>query len=76
MTTEHAIPATLADQIAAFNEALAGRAPAEVLAIHDREIAALVRSGIAASGLRAGVLAPEFTLPNVDGRPVTLSALL
>ena len=47
-----------------------------MLATFDREIEALVRSGIAASGLRAGVLAPDFTLPNVDGRPVTLYALL
>ena len=76
MTPERAAPTTLADQIAAFNEVLAGRAPAAALATFDREIAALVRSGIAASGLHKGALAPEFTLPNVDGRPVTLSTLL
>ena len=76
MTPDQATPTTLADQIAAFNEALAGQAPAAVLATYDREIAALVHSGIAASGLHKGALAPDFTLPNVAGRPVTLSALL
>ena len=76
MITKQATPTTLADQIAALNEELAGKAPAEVLATFGREIAALVRSGIAASGLHEGTPAPDFTLPNVDGRPVTLSALL
>src|SRR5438270_7257702 len=76
MTTEQATNTTLAHQIAALNEELTGTAPAQVLATFGREIAALVRSGIAASGLYEGTPAPDFTLPNVDGRPVTLSALL
>jgi peroxiredoxin len=76
MTTEHATSTTLADQIAALEEALASQAPAAVLATYGREIEALVRSGIAASSLHEGALAPDFTLRNVDGRPVTLSALL
>jgi peroxiredoxin len=76
VTTDQPTHTTLADQIAALNEALASQAPAEVLATFDREIAALVRSGSAASGLHAGALAPDFTLPNVDGHPVTLSAVL
>ncbi len=76
MTTERATPTTLADQIAAFKAALASQAPAEVLATYNQEIEALVRSGIDASGLQDGALAPDFTLPNVDGRPVTLSTLL
>jgi peroxiredoxin len=76
MTTEQATPTALANQITALNETLASQVPAEVLATFDREIAALVRSGIAAFGLHEGAPAPDFTLPNVDGRPVTLSALL
>jgi peroxiredoxin len=76
MITEHTTPTTLADQIAALNEALAGQVPADVLATFGGEIAALVRSGIAASSLHEGMLAPDFTLPDVDGQPVTLSALL
>jgi hypothetical protein len=76
MATEHATAAILADQIAALKETLSGQAPAEVLTAYDREIVALVRSGLAASGLHEGALAPDLTLPNVDDRPVTLSALL
>jgi peroxiredoxin len=76
MISEHTTPTTLADQIAAFNAALASQAPAEVLALFGGEIAALVHSGSAASGLQAGAFAPDFTLPNVDGRPITLSTLL
>jgi peroxiredoxin len=76
MITKQATNTTLADQIAALNEELAGQAPAEMLATFGREIAALVRSGIATSSLHEGTLAPDFTLPNVDGQPVTLSALL
>ena len=76
MTTEQLTTTTLADKIAALNEDLAGQLPAEVLATFGREIEALARSGIAASGLREGTLAPDFTLPDVHGRAVTLSALL
>lgn len=75
MTTEQVIPATLADQITAFKVALATQAP-EVAGMFDREIEALVRSGIDASGLKVGAPAPDFTLPNVDGNAVTLSVLL
>jgi hypothetical protein len=76
MTTEQATPTTPADQIAALEEALACEAPAAVLATYGREIEALVRSGMAASGLPEGALAPDFTLSNVDGRQFTLPALL
>jgi len=76
MITEHITPNTLADQIAGLNEALAGQVPAEILTTFGGEIAALVRSGIGASSLHEGMSAPDFTLPNVDGQPVTLSALL
>jgi len=76
MSTRHAVSATLADQIAAYRSELAKREPAERLALLDAEAATLVRSGIADSGLREGTLAPDFTLPDVDGRPITLSALL
>src|SRR5207248_6937010 len=76
MTTEQVTTTTLADQIVALNDDLARQLPAEVLATFGREIEALARSGIAASGLREGTLAPDFTLPDVHGRAVTLSALL
>jgi len=76
MTTERPTPAVLADQIAAIEEVLARQAPATLLATFGQEIEALVRSGIAASGLHEGAHAPDFTLFNVEGRPVTLSTLL
>src|SRR5207253_1224408 len=76
MTTEQVATTTLADQIAALNDHLGRQVPVEVLATFGREIEALARSGIAASGLREGTLAPDFTLPDVHGRAVTLSALL
>ena len=76
MTTEQVTTTTLADQIVALNDDLARQLPAEVLATFGREIEALARSGIAVSGLREGALAPDFTLPDVHGRAVTLSALL
>jgi len=76
MTTEEITTTTLGDQIAALNDDLARQAPPEVLATFGREIEALARSGIAASGLREGAVAPEFTLPDVHGQPVALSDLL
>jgi peroxiredoxin len=76
MTTEQATPSTLAEQIAAFKAVLASQAPAEVLNTYNQEIEALVRSGIDAPSLKEGAVAPDFTLPNVDSRPVTLSTLL
>jgi peroxiredoxin len=75
MSTEQATP-TLADQLASYTAGLATQAPPEIVATFDREIESLVRSGIAAHALKQGAQAPDFTLPNVDGRPVTLSALL
>jgi peroxiredoxin len=55
---------------------MVGQAPAELLAIYNQENEALVRSGIAASGLQQGAFAPDFTLPNVDGQQIALSTLL
>ena len=76
MTTEQIATTSLRDQIAVLNDDLARQLPAEVLATFAGEIEALARSGIAVSGLREGTLAPDFTLPDVHGRAVTLSALL
>ena len=69
-------PSFLADQIASFNEALVGQVPAEVLTTYGREIEALVSSGISASSLHEGAQAPDFSLPNIDRKIITLSALL
>ncbi len=76
MPAEQASPTSLTDQITAFQSDLAGKAPEEVLALYRREADALVRSGIASSGLKEGAPAPDFTLPNFDGQSITLSTLL
>jgi len=76
MTTDQVATTTLADQIASLNDDLGRQVPAEVLATFGHEIEALARSRIAGSGLREGTRAPDFTLPDVHGRAVTLSALL
>ena len=76
MTTEQRTPSTLADQIAAFKVNMAANVPAEMVAFFNKEIEALARTGIDANALREGTIAPDFTLPNVDGQPVILADLL
>ncbi len=49
--------------------------PAAVEALH-RSVEELIASGAADRALKAGDVAPEFTLPDPDGRPVSSKALL
>jgi peroxiredoxin len=49
--------------------------PAAVEALH-RSVNELIASGAQNQALKAGDFAPEFTLPNVDGSPVSSKALL
>jgi peroxiredoxin len=49
--------------------------PAAVEALH-RSVNELIASGAQNQALKAGDLAPEFTLPDVDGNPVSSKALL
>ncbi len=55
-----------------------GQAPAQPSpkAIMDQATADLVKSGLADRAIHQGQKAPDFTLPDAHGRPVTLSALL
>lgn len=55
---------------------MAGRRPPEALAAFADNIAVLVASGIAERALQVGDRAPDFTLPDTLGRPVTLSRLI
>lgn len=55
---------------------LARQVPADVLTRLNAEIEAMVRSNAGAQALHAGSLAPDFTLPDAHGRPVSLAALL
>ncbi len=72
------IPAetTLKDSIDTFMQGVAKHAPPEVLTGLGAEIKKLVESGIARQALQVGAKAPDFTLPDAHGKPVTLSALL
>ena len=45
-------------------------------AILQRATEQLIRSGLAGRALKEGQPAPDFTLPDAQGKPVTLSALL
>ena len=75
-TTEGEISVTLREQIEAFQKQMAGRRSPEVAAAFAESIAALHASGIAERALKVGDRAPDFTLPNALGSPVTLSRLL
>lgn len=55
---------------------LALKPSAEVLAIMHRATAALIASGQAERALKAGELAPDFTLNDQDGNPVSARHLL
>jgi peroxiredoxin len=68
--------ATLKDSIDTFMQGVSKQAPPEVLAGLAAEIKKLAESGIARHALQVGAKAPDFTLPDAHGKPVTLSALL
>ena len=74
MTTSN--HATLQQQIETLQDQLAEQLPAEVLAQLSKSITTLVQTGIAQQSVKVGERAPDFTLPDVFGKPVTLSELL
>lgn len=51
-------------------------APKPVVEVLHRAIDELIASGTQVKALKAGDVAPEFTLPDADGRPVSSKALL
>src|SRR5438045_3882539 len=66
----------LGDRVAAFDAELAKQAPAEVLTAVVSEIDGVVRSGAGAKAPRAGATAPSFTLPDAEGKQVSLDSVL
>jgi hypothetical protein len=50
--------------------------PSDKLAVMDRAVEDLVRSGLTAACLNEGDTAPDFILPNAAGKPVSLQELL
>ncbi len=75
-TSNQATHATLQQQIETLQAQLAEQLPAEVLAELSKSITTLVQTGIAHQSVKVGERAPDFTLPDAEGSPVTLSELL
>jgi peroxiredoxin len=51
-------------------------APKPVVAVLHRAIDELIASGAQVKALKAGDIAPEFTLPDADGKPISSKAML
>jgi len=66
---------TLQETLDAMREASKTRVPPEVRAVMQRGIADLRASGIMSRIAQVGQTAPDFTLPNAGGQPVSLTEL-
>jgi hypothetical protein len=66
---------SLEEKLAAVREGAAKRIPPERLAIMHRATDNLRNSGAMDRVIKAGAPAPDFTLNDQNGNPVTLSAL-
>jgi len=65
----------LQEKLDALREMSRTRIPPEARAVMERSVADLRASGIMDRVARAGQSAPPFTLPNADGRAVSLAEL-
>ncbi len=65
----------LEEKLAATREASAKRLPAELRAIMEGATAQLRVSGILDGVIKPGAVAPDFTLDDQHGMPVSLAAL-
>ena len=66
---------TLEEKLAAIREMAKTRQPPEVRAVMHQAIEDLRASGITDRIAKVGAPAPDFTLPNATGQPVSLAAL-
>jgi hypothetical protein len=66
----------LQEKLDAIREMSKTRIPPEARAIMERSIDDLRASGIMSRVARVGQPAPDFTLPDAEGRPASLKALL
>ena len=66
---------TLEEKLATIREMAKTRQPPEVRAVMHRAVEDLRASGITDRIAKVGSLAPDFTLPNTTGQPVSLAAL-
>jgi AhpC/TSA family len=67
---------TLGERLDAMREASKARIPPETRAVMQRSVDDLRASGITSRIARVGGAAPDFTLPNSEGRLVGLKELL
>ena len=65
----------LEEKLAAIREMAKTRQPPEVRAVMEKAVDDLRASGIMDRVARVGVPAPDFTLPNAAGQPVSLATL-
>lgn len=70
------ISTELRQRIEAFQREMFPKVPQAILASLQGNVEDLVKSGIAAQALKINDRAPDFTLPNVRGEPVSLSQIL
>ena len=68
--------ARLQEQLARIKEGAKKRIPEAALAVMERATEELRRSGIAERTLRVGAQAPQFSLPDADGKLVNSAELL
>jgi len=66
---------SLEEKLAAIREMAKTRMPPEVRAIMQKSTDDLRASGIMGGVAKVGAAAPDFTLPNATGQPVSLAAL-
>jgi hypothetical protein len=66
---------SLEEKLAAIREMAKTRQPPEVRAVMHQTTEDLRASGIMDRVVKIGAPAPDFTLPNVAGQPVSLAAL-
>lgn len=67
---------TLKEELAGLRARAETKRPAEVVAAMHRAVDELRTGGALDRVIKAGERAPEFTLPNQSGQPVSSSALL
>ena len=67
---------SLQDKLDAIKAGFAAKAPPDVVAVMHKATADLIASGQAERALKAGMRAPEFTLPDPHGEPVRSADLL
>lgn len=67
---------SLNDELRTFREGVKAQLPPEIFGLLEQGTEQLRNAGVGAKALREGASAPDFTLPDVSGKPLSLSSLL